>query len=1084
MNGLSRLTCTLLALVLVLGAVGVIRSQEAKPAATLLVRAYEFDRGNVAVYDVGGSYADKEPVIVNGGVTPNTTEYDLDIPVTATFELFVRYTAQESRPVDILLDDQLVVRGLKSVTGSWNTSGAIWEKQADVSITAGKHTIKFVCPGACIPHIVAFRLDSPVPFPQGWKRKPKPIQASMGHSWSGRPEPGKFGCEAYVRPDGFVDAPPDYDPMTPFDPVPPPTPRGEKILEYLLMGEGKYNVQATVEQDEWGEAWQATLSVKVSEQRTEVAVLPLSADRVEKMLSHTRFLITRFRRDGQRDLLADEDGRAGKMLGELEALRGMGDGDQAKWQGIYDLYVRAYLLKSRVALSNPLLGFGKLLFAKRLTYDTSHIYTTHFDGSHRYAPGGGIYTLSPIRPDAQPQRITGELADTAIYRDPDVSWDGRKVLFSYKPDLPTPYRICEANVDGTGLRQVTDSNYDDVDPCYLPDGRIVFVSTRCRRVVLCHNVFTVSVLYTMSPDGSDVRCISPNTVNEFTPSILADGRITFTRWEYVDKHVGNNQSMWVANPDGTSPVHMSGEHWGPITMWEPRQVPGSSKIVCTLAPHMPIAVGPIALVDPADVCTSPAKYENLNPEMPAPHHFGWARTDVGYYCDPYPLSEDFHVVSYGYGPDDREPTGYALYLLDRWNNRDLIYRDPDLSCFEAFPVMARERPPVLPPVPPSDQPVGRFFVMDVYQGLTGIERGAVKYLRVIEEVPKPVSADIIGFGLQNPAISNYGHYVVKKLWGEVPVEPDGSVYFEAPANAALYFAAVDANYMELQRMRALTMAAPGETVSCVGCHEHRTTAPPNTLPVALRHAPLSITPPIGGVHGADFAYDAQPVLTRNCASCHSGDKPAGNLDLSPDPTNIFNVAYENLTSRGYVSYVDVRRADSLPLRPPMYYGSHASKVIEVLETTHKDRVHLSPEDFRRLVTWIDCNAPYYGTYVYSRPGTVGGRELVTPGIRASLKAVYDKRCVSCHGQDAGRVERIKFLDVEKSPALLAPLAKTVGGTERCGKPVFETRDDPDCQALLNTLHKLAEEIRANPREDMLAERPPITKPDMRYVYRP
>jgi mono/diheme cytochrome c family protein len=355
---------------------------------------------------------------------------------------------------------------------------------------------------------------------------------------------------------------------------------------------------------------------------------------------------------------------------------------------------------------------------------------------------------------------------------------------------------------------------------------------------------------------------------------------------------------------------------------------------------------------------------------------------------------------------------------------------------------------------------------------------------VIEEIPKPVSANCIGFGLQHPLISNNGHYVVKRMWGEVPVEADGSVYFEAPAGAALYFAALDKDYMELQRMRALTQIAPGETVTCVGCHEHRTSAPPNGTPLALRQPPRAIEPPPGGVHGADFAHDAQPVLTAHCLKCHGGDKPAGDLDLSPEPTNLFNVAYENLTDRGLVSFVDIRRADSLPLRSPKFYGSHASKLIQVLQTSHRDRVMLPPEDWRRLVSWIDHNAPYYGTYVFGRPGTVGGRELLTPGIKASLHAVFDKRCAGCHGQDRGRMERIRFLEVEKSPAWLAPLAKAAGGTEKCGQAVFADREDPEAKAMLEALHQLAEEIRTNPREDMTPEPLPVADLKARYVYRP
>ena len=1082
MTAVPRLRTTCLALIALCLAGSPALGQEKRPPNSILIRAYEFDRGNVKVHDVGMSYADKEPVVINGGVTPNTAEYDLDFPVTADYVVSARYAAHDSRPVDLFLDDEKLVRGITATTGSWNTSTAVWEKQCEVKITKGKHCFKFVCPGPCIPHIVAFRFDSSEPFPPGFRRKPKPIRDKLHMSWSGKPEEGKYGFAAYTRDDGYVDAPADYNPIVPFDRIPPPTPRGEKVLEYLLIDEAKYAVQATIQQDEWGEHWTADLAVKVNENRTETAVLRLSEERVRRMLEHARRLIGNFRETQGAELLSAEGKQAQAMLTELQQLEARPFEDQGKWEALYDLYVRAYRLKHRVALSNPRLDFGELLFAKRQTYNTSHIYTTYFDGSHRY--GGGLYALSGRRPDGSLRRLAAELGDTAIYRDPDLSWDARKVLFSYKPDLKSPCHVYEIGIDGSGLRQLTDGDYDDVDPCYLPNGRIMFVSTRCRRVVLCHNAFTVSVLYTMNADGSDVRCASYNTVNDFTPSVLSDGRVAYTRWEYVDKHLGNNQSMWVVNPDGSKETHISGAHWGPITLWEPRQIPGVAKIVCTLAPHMPIAVGPIGIVDSADRGTSPALYENITPELPAPHHFGWHRQDVGYYCNPFPLSEDYFIVSYAYGPGDREPAGYGLYLLDRWNNRDLIYRDPDTSCFEAFPVKPRPRPPAIAEWEPREAEPGRFLLLDVYEGLEGIERGAVKYIRITEEIPKPVSAQCSGPGLQYPVLNQTGHNCLKRLWGTVPVEADGSAHFTAPADAAIYFSALDEDFMELQRMRSFTHALPGESLSCVGCHEPRTTAPANRRSIAAQRPPSEITPPLGGVHAPDFAYDVQPVLDRHCAKCHTGEKPAGGVSLSPEPTNLYNVAFETLINRGYVNFIDVRKSDNLPLRRPKTYGSHASKLIEVLRATHRERVKLPPDDLRRIVTWIDSNAPYYGTYLYTRPGTLGGRDLLTGKIRGALKAVFDRRCASCHQEEVARVERVSFTQVEESPALLAPLAKAAGGTEACGKAVFPNREDPDAQALLAALHALEEEIKTNPRMDMRAERPPLLDPDCRYVYRP
>jgi len=1048
------------------------------PPNSIFIRAFAYDRGNVKVFAVGEGYADAEAVVINAGAYPNVMEYEIEFPVTAKYTFFSRYAALQSRPVEIYLDGRKVHEGFKSITGSWQSSTAKWVKEFTVEIPKGKHTIKLERK-SCIPHIVAFRLDSDKPFPAGWKLE-RPNANRIQGLVSLDIQEGKEGFEAFVREDGYVVAPPGYNPIMPFKKIPPPLPMAQRVLEFMLIDKDKYPLNVRIERSGDGK-WVARLSVKVNEQRTESADLVLRAEDVEKMLKHALALIDDFRSAGRRDFLATERAQAVAMLDELKKAASL-EGD-SKWKRIYDLHVRAFLLKNRVALSNPLLDFEKLLFVKRQTYNTSHIYTTYFDGSRR--PGGNLCVLNGVRPTGKVNIIAGELGDKGIFRDPDLSWDARKVLFSFKAGLRTPCHIYEVGIDGKGLRQITNSEYDDIDPCYLPDGRIVFISTRCRRVVLCHNAFTVSVLYTMNPDGSDIRCISPNTVNEFTPSVTSDGRVIYCRWEYVDKHLGNDQSMWVVNPDGTRAAHITGAHWGPIALWEPRQVPGSHLFVCTLAPHMPIAVGPIALVDPCHTCSSPAKYTNLTPELPPAHHFGWNRKDVGYYCNPFPLSEKYFIVSYTYSEDAREPKGYGIYLLDKWGNRDLIYRDPEISCFEAFPVKPRPKPPVLARAERGREKWGTFHVIDVYRGLPGIERGTVKYIRVIEEVAKPVSARCRGYLLQYPVISNGGDHALKRLLGTVPVEADGSALFRAPADVAVYFSALDENFMEIQRMRSFTYIAAGEVVSCIGCHEHRTTAPPNVPTAALLRAPSEITPPLDGVHAPDFAYDVMPIINKHCARCHGVKEPKGGVDLSADYTDLFNVAYETLTKGGkYVNFVSLRSAETLPLRGPKHYGSHASKLPKVLMTTHKERVKLSKDEFRRIVTWIDCNAPYYGTFRFTRPNTIGGRELVDAELQPPLRKVYAKRCLSCHGKRGDNmIRRIRFPCVERSLTLLAPLARAAGGTEACKTAVFADTNDPDYKTILETFRKVSERVKTNPRVDMLGRQPPMLDPECEYRYR-
>jgi len=1152
-------------------------------ADSFTIRCDWLDRGNVATTGIADGYSDKYRCIVDGSVRPNQAEYDLDFPVAADYTISALYASGQPRPVEILLDGKLLVVGFKGATGGFQTSSAKWETQGTAKITQGKHTLKLLCQGACIPHICALRFESPEPFPKDWKlaRRPAPSGASV-------PLASKPEASSAAEPErkGFLgdyplEPPNSYDYLQPVNRrIPLPHPRAQRILEYTLMG-GKYQVTAEIlgsgadpksatagspgrapsaddparnellqsRPDPSAEQtpWVARLSVKIDDKRTESETLPLSPADLKRILAHTTELVDDFRSmDGvARDFLANEREEAAKMAAVLQTLFAEPD-SQAKWERFYQLYAQAYQLKNRVALKNPLLAFNQLVLAKRLTYNTSHIYTIYFDGSERWKAGSGLYALSPVRPDGKLTNLTPKLTPDGIYRDPDLYWDAKKLLFSYKADRKTPFLIHEVGLDGKGLRQLTKAEYDDVDPCYLPDDRIAFISTRCERVVLCHNAFTVSVLHSMDKDGSDVRCISTNTINDFTPSVLADGQIAVSQWRYVDMHVGNNQSLWRCNPDGTRNVHVAGAHFGPVTYWGARQVPGSQSIACILGPHMPYPCGPVALVNPMWSYSSPQVFTNVTPDVPPPTHIVYQRPEAGHYADVFPLSERYFLVSYSYGPGPEEPTGYGVYLLDRSNNRDLVYRDPEFSAFESFPVRPRPRPPIIVPrteqafaapnhANPATAEYGVFYLLNVYDGLPGIPRGTIRWLRIIEEIAKPVSSRTQGYGLQNPVISHSGHFAVKRIWGIVPVEADGSAHFLAPANRAIYFSALDENFMEIQRMRSYTSVAPGESYGCIGCHERTTTAPaaasalpsstslsvpehptPNTehpsshssfvirhssLPagpaLALRRPPSPIQPPRGGgVHTPDFYHDAQPVLNRHCASCHTGPHPKNGIDLSPDFTNLFNVAYETLITKSLVNFVNIHQISTLVTRPPKFYGSHASKVIEVLRTTHKDRVKMPTEDFERFVAWIDCNAAYYGTYIYTRPNTVGGQEIFAHQ-KAALADTFKRRCASCHGGNGdAQMLRVRLPEVEKTRALLAPLAKAAGGEETCkgkgrtgeltGAPVavFADKNDPDYQKLAALYTQVKVECEQDPRPDMMDGWPAPTDPKCRYVYRP
>jgi len=349
-----------------------------------------------------------------------------------------------------------------------------------------------------------------------------------------------------------------------------------------------------------------------------------------------------------------------------------------------------------------------------------------------------------------------------------------------------------------------------------------------------------------------------------------------------------------------------------------------------------------------------------------------------YFKEPYPLSEKLFLVSHNPNKNSHEPTGHALYVLDAWGNRTELYRDPDISCFQPIPLRLRRKPTEIPSVADMNAKAGNadeakeeklatLFMQDVYRGMTGIERGRVKYLRVMEARALHQSeGGMVRINLQVAAVSLGGDVHLKKVHGIVPVYEDGSACFIAPARTNLYFQALDENYMELQRMRSFVNLMPGEKRSCIGCHELRRNAPGAGTghPLALKHGPAAILPQPGdtGPRMVHYATDVQPILDKHCIGCHGGPEPKGDLVLSGEATSLWNLSYENLVNKDLVSFLYGCYGEAnIPAELPLTFGSHQSKLVERIR---KDpcKGELTREEFIKIVTWIDANAPYYGTH--------------------------------------------------------------------------------------------------------------------------
>ena len=677
---------------------------------------------------------------------------------------------------------------------------------------------------------------------------------------------------------------------------------------------------------------------------------------------------------------------------------------------------------TRAHLCRLLPGVEEILFVRRYTLQSSHYYTDFIDGCRHF--GGNLCALS-LR-DGTVRDLVPELAH-GIFGRFDLSFDGTRVVFGWKEKPGVGFRIWEVNVDGTGLRPLTfppqdeaarirkyaldrgrgwvyRHHTDDMHPCYLPDGGICFVSSRCEYGILCDgpDKLTTTLLYRMDGDGKHMEKLSNNSVSESAPSVMHDGRVLYTRWEYVDNGSVTNKGLWAVRPDGTGSEEVYGMDVAfPSVFNVGRAVPGSRNLFLTVgAPHMPLGVGTLMLVDAEYDRRTGDGVTYLTPEVDVRHQWGWdnvpggatkpipppmqrgrdgrGNTDRGpLYMDPYPLSGSTFLVALN--PSERWNVldAYGLYVMDRVGTKRLLHKEPDHSCWMPMPLRARKRPPVLRSAIDkrlAAKGLARVVVADVYRGMPNVPRGTIKYIRVNEHVPRPWAArrfwDGDVYDQQHSVVSRNAHLGLKIQHGVVPVEEDGSAHFVVDADKNIFFQALDADYIEVQRERTFVNYRPGETRSCVGCHERAQdlakTARMASMPVALKQPPCTPGPQPGETAGARalaYEVDVQPVWDRHCTSCHGGEKTEGGLDLTGQRTALFNTSYENLLKRNLIPILGENhpKAGNNHYLPPYSLGTYASRLWKYLDGKHGD-VALTPAERIRVTTWVDSNGQFHGSY--------------------------------------------------------------------------------------------------------------------------
>lgn len=665
-----------------------------------------------------------------------------------------------------------------------------------------------------------------------------------------------------------------------------------------------------------------------------------------------------------------------------------------------DLYFRVREIKRRIALRNPRIDFEEVLLVDGpYPQGSEWQHETRHRLGHMAVPGGRLLVLAGLRPDGHVRKLAPVEPLHGSFWRPELSYDGRRVIFCFKPHNEKSFHLYEIGIDGTGLRQLTEGPYDDLDPIELPDGHLLFSTTRANTYVRCMPPTNAFVLARCDADGRNIYVVSSNNEPDYLPTVLNDGRVIYTRWEYTDKPVWRLQKLWTVHPDGT----MAQLFWGNQSVWpdllkDARAIPGSRRVLFTGSAHHDWFAGSIGIIDPDGGSNFPHGLSKVTADVPWPecgngpvdpiecadYHRSGA---YDAYMSPYPLGEGDFLVS------ARREGRFRLYLMDVQGNRELIYEGTH-HVFHAQPVRARTRPPVLADhvawpgrERAADPEPGVIFSGNVYQGAPPELQGRARSLRVLHIDPKTYTywskRPYVSTGPVVSAVQSEG---VKRLLGTVPIEPDGSVSFRVPPGQALHFQLLDERGRALQTMRSFVGVMPGERRGCLGCHESHSRTPTAGIDgLALRREPSPITPPPWPDTTVSYPRYVQPTLDRYCGGCHQGEGEArAVLDLTfrPAPEEALSEPYLTLVGRptwgqpyqppaspppGF-GIADTLLVEGFGTTDPAAYAtprpmerlSYASRLVALCDSGAHHGVKLDPQSLERLIVWVDAMCPYRG----------------------------------------------------------------------------------------------------------------------------
>jgi hypothetical protein len=733
-----------------------------------------------------------------------------------------------------------------------------------------------------------------------------------------------------------------------------------------------------------------------------------------------------------------------------------------------ELFRRVFAARRAILFAHPALQFEKLLINKNPPTTFSHNCDQYRAALSRNGPGPAILSDWKTATPKTVQLFTGKLPEGAFQR-PALSYDAKRFVFGFATNNPKAndraFFLYEAQIDGSGLRQLTGTARDpfdtwqgrktvpveDEDPCYLPNGEIVFVSSRSQNFGRCHGGrFTPSyMLYKCDKDGNNIEQLSYGIENETTPSVLHDGRIIYTRWEYVDRHEMEFHKLWWKRPDGSMVSHYFGNDMiNPLMISEAQAIPGTTRIIANAMGHHNFHYGTIVKIDTTKGENGKEAMTRITPEVLFAESNECGYNTYAQYCMPMPLTENLIFATYS--PTDVPGMGrppdlpYIIMLVDDFGGREPIYIDPDHACFSPLPIVARKAPAILPDqLPPKKSLKGKDAETGVYMiqnvNLTRndpekkIKPGTIKYLRFNEIYVKPIpSSDKISRDVPNAA--------PKRILGTVPVEPDGSVSVRVPAGVPLQIQALDEDFRAVLTERSFSYVHPGERRGCVGCHEPVGTALKPNKDLFTR-APRDLTPVPGqdDGEGVSFLKMVQPVLDRGCISCHGlSDKPPKGINLIAKPGNDWPMPYLDLLA--YTKTIGNKgssHGEEKNISRPYDYYALGGRFITVFMEKHKDKkLPLTKSDFQRIVNWLDVNAQCYGTFNHNRMEyyTINAPEEKV--LREMIKVKFGKAL-----SEQPICALVNGARPSESRILMAPLAIEAGGWGQ--SMTWKSKSDPE-----------------------------------------